>query len=96
MFTQRYVHNLKKWTTLSTEQQEHVIGRRKSNSKELADTVKPATAHISRTVIEEGGVELEIVRHSFSYGTVREAGLFFIAYSNNLDIPEMSKARWSS
>ena len=38
--------------------------------------------------MEENGQELEIVRHSFPYGTVSESGLFFIAYTKNLDIPE--------
>lgn len=88
VFTQRYVHNLQKWATVPTKEQEKVIGRRKSDSKELSDRAKPSTAHISRTVIEENGEELEIVRHSFPYGTVSEKGLFFIAYCKTLDIPE--------
>ena len=88
VFTQRYVHNLKKWATVSEQEQEGAVGRRKADSEELPDEVKPPTAHISRVVIEEDGQELEIVRHSFPYGTVDEHGLFFIAYTNNLDIPE--------
>lgn len=93
VFTQRYVHNLQKWTTLSRDGQEQVIGRRKEDSEELPASLKPPTAHISRVVIEEGGEELEIVRHSFPYGTVSEAGLFFVAYSKNLDIPEKMLSR---
>lgn len=88
IFTQRYVHNLQKWATLPTKEQEKIIGRRKSDSEELSVKAKPPTAHISRTVIEENGEELEIVRHSFPYGTVSEKGLFFIAYCKTLDIPE--------
>jgi putative iron-dependent peroxidase len=88
VFTQRYVHDLRSWATLSTKEQEKVIGRRKRDSKELSEKAKPPTAHISRTVIEEDGEELEIVRHSFPYGTMSEAGLFFIAYSRDLDTPE--------
>lgn len=88
VFTQRYVHNLQKWATLPTREQEKIIGRRKSDSEELSAKAKPPTAHISRTVIEENGEELEIVRHSFPYGTVSEKGLFFIAYCKTLDIPE--------
>jgi putative iron-dependent peroxidase len=38
-------------------------------------------------VIEEDGVELEIVRHSFPYGNLAESGLFFIAYTKDLAIP---------
>lgn len=93
VFTQRYVHNLKAWATLATKDQEGAIGRRKPDSKELSAKAKPATAHIARVTIEEDGNELKIVRHSFPYGTVSEAGLFFIAYCKTLDIPEKMLAR---
>jgi putative iron-dependent peroxidase len=87
VFTQRYVHDLEKWEGLSLREQEKVIGRRKRDSRELSDRAKPPTAHIARVVIEEDGEELEIVRHSFPYGTTSECGLFFIAYTRDLDIP---------
>ncbi len=93
VFTQRYVHDLRKWAGLALKEQEEAIGRRKRDSKELSDKVKPPTAHISRVVIEEGGEELEIVRHSFPYGTVSEAGLFFIAYTKDLTITERMLGR---
>ncbi len=93
VFTQRYIHDLTKWAALPLDEQEKVVGRRKRDSKELSDRAKPATAHIARTVIEENGEELKIVRHSFPYGTVSEAGLFFIAYTRTLDIPEKMLAR---
>ncbi|HSA59307.1 MAG TPA: Dyp-type peroxidase [bacterium] len=93
VFTQRYVHNLESWSHLSDKEQEKVIGRRKRDSKELPEKLKPPTAHISRVVVEEEGRELEIVRHSFPYGTVTEAGLFFIAYTKDLSIPEKMLAR---
>ncbi len=93
VFTQRYVHDLGKWATVPLREQEGTIGRRKRDSKELSEKVKPPTAHISRVVIEEHGEELEIVRHSFPYGTVSEAGLFFIAYCRTLDIPERMLSR---
>ncbi len=85
VFTQRYVHDLERWATLQTREQEKVIGRRKRDSAELSERVQPLTSHVSRVVIEEEGDELEIVRHSFPYGTVSEAGLFFIAYDKTLD-----------
>lgn len=93
VFTQRYVHDLKKWATISIKEQEGAIGRRKRDSKELSDKVKPPTAHLSRGVIEEHGEELQIVRHSLPYGTVAEAGLFFIAYTKDLGIPEKTLSR---
>ncbi len=88
VFTQRYVHNFPKWQATSQDEQEGAVGRRKVDSEELSDKVKPPTAHISRVVIEENGEELEILRHSFPYGTTSEAGLFFIAYTKDLDITD--------
>ncbi len=93
VFTQRYVHDLQKWARVSLREQEGAIGRRKRDSRELSDRNKPATAHISRVVMEEDGTELEIVRHSFPYGTVSEHGLFFIAYTKDLTITERMLAR---
>ena len=88
VFTQRYVHNFSKWRATPQDEQEGAVGRRKADSEELADEAKPPTAHISRVVIEENGEELEILRHSFPYGTTSEAGLFFIAYTRDLAITD--------
>ena len=74
-------------------EQEGAIGRRKRDSKELSEKTKPPTAHTSRVVIEEDGEELKVVRHSFPYGTVSEAGLFFVAYTRDLRIPEKMLSR---
>ncbi len=93
VFTQRYVHDLARWAQEPVAEQERAIGRRKRDSKELSAKAKPATAHISRVVIEQDGKELEIVRHSFPYGTTTEAGLFFIAYTQDLGIPERMLSR---
>ena len=82
------VRDLTRWEQLAVREQEAAIGRRKRDSRELADRVKPATAHIARVVIEEDGREFEIVRHSFPYGTTSECGLFFIAFTRDLAIPE--------
>jgi putative iron-dependent peroxidase len=93
VFAQRYVHDLARWSALAPKEQEAIVGRRKRDSKELSDRAKPETAHIARTVIEQDGRELEIVRHSFPYGTTSEAGLFFIAYTRDLAIPQRMLAR---
>jgi putative iron-dependent peroxidase len=93
VFTQRYVHDLTKWQALAVREQEKIVGRRKRDSQELSDRSRPSTAHISRVVIEESGQELEILRHSFPYGTTSEHGLFFIAYTRDLSIPETMLAR---
>jgi putative iron-dependent peroxidase len=93
-FAQRYVHNLEKWHQLKVEAQEHVIGRSKLESIELDDEVRPENSHVSRTVVEEDGEELEILRHSLPYGaTGGERGLFFLAYTRDLSIIDRMLAR---
>lgn len=88
IFAQRYAHNLDKWKKLKVDAQEQVMGRTKLESIELEDEVKPANAHIARTVVEdEEGEEMEILRHSLPYGDGRgDHGLFFIAYTKDLKI----------
>ncbi|MEN8427179.1 Dyp-type peroxidase [Acinetobacter schindleri] len=88
IFAQRYAHNLEKWKKLKVDAQEQVMGRTKLESIELNDDVKPANAHVARTVVEdEEGEEMEILRHSLPYGDGRgDQGLFFIAYTKDLNI----------
>jgi putative iron-dependent peroxidase len=84
VITQRWVHDLEKFHATSISEQEGTIGRTKPDSIELDDASKPPTAHIARVVIEEDGEELEIFRRSTPYGTVREHGLYFLAFSAEL------------
>jgi len=94
VLTQRYVHHLEQWCGLPVHDQERVIGRTREDSRELEGADKPATAHISRVVIEAQGEELEIVRHSMPYGRVAgDSGLFFLAYSHELTIFDRMLAR---
>lgn len=94
VFTQRYVHDLAKWGRLSVAEQEDVIGRRKADSEELPDELKPPTSHAARSNLKVGeDEELKIVRQSLPYGNASEAGLFFIAYCRTPDIPEEMLAR---
>lgn len=80
----RYLHDLRRWSAVPVAEQERIVGRTKADSQELDDDVRPATSHVSRVVIEEDGEELQILRHSFPYGTTSEHGLFFIAYCRTL------------
>jgi putative iron-dependent peroxidase len=78
----RWVHDLTAFDALPTVEQEGIFGRRKSDSSELADDVKPPTAHIARVEIEDtAGIELPIYRRSVPYGTVAEHGLYFVAFA---------------
>jgi putative iron-dependent peroxidase len=39
------------------------------------------TAHIARITVDAGGEELKIVGRGVPYGTVKEHGLYFVAFS---------------
>lgn len=83
MHVMRFVHDMDKWNRQAVHDQEKVFGRTKPDDEELDDEVKPASAHISRVVIEEDGEELEILRQSMPYGDTTRAGLVFVAFGKD-------------
>jgi porphyrinogen peroxidase len=88
---QKYVHDMDSWNSLSTEEQERVIGRTKLDDIELADDVKPANSHVALNVIEDDdGTELKIVRHNMPFGEIGkgEFGTYFIGYSRTAAVTE--------
>lgn len=85
LFVQQYLHNMKGWEALSTEEQEKVIGRYKMSDIEMADDVKPGNSHSALASLEdENGNELKIVRDNMPFGhpSKGETGTYFIAYAN--------------
>jgi porphyrinogen peroxidase len=77
----RWVHDLARFERLSVEDQQRVIGRTRPDSVELPAEEKPPSAHIARVETSVDGRELEIFRRSVPYGTAREHGLYFVAFS---------------
>ena len=78
----RWVHDLRAFGAQPIADQERVFGRSKSDSIEMEPAVKPPTAHSARGEMEDdAGDELPIYRRSVPYGTVEEAGLYFVAFS---------------
>jgi putative iron-dependent peroxidase len=83
VLTQRWIHDLDKFHSWSIEDQEAVFGRTKLDSTEIEE--KHPHAHLSRIVIEDDeGEEIEIYRRSVPYGTALEAGLYFLAFTDDL------------
>jgi len=81
----RWVHDLDSFDELPLDEQQGIFGRTKAESLELDATVKPLTAHIARVEIHDArGEELPIYRRSVPYGTVREHGLYFVAFSADI------------
>jgi putative iron-dependent peroxidase len=90
----RWVHDLAAFHALPQSEQEAVFGRTKPDSVEMADDVKPATAHIARVEVDdENGEEIEIFRRSVPFGTIAEVGLYFIAFSAELGRFDIMLAR---
>ncbi|HWW43027.1 Dyp-type peroxidase [Pedobacter sp.] len=87
LFVQKYIHNLSSWKALSTEEQEKVIGRYKSNDVEMPDDVKPANAHIALANV---GDDFKIVRDNMPFGNIstNEMGTYFIAYASTFSTVE--------
>lgn len=85
VFVQKYLHDMAKWNTTSTEEQEKAIGRRKFNDVELSDDEKPENAHnVVTNIQDEEGNDLKIVRGNmpFSNPSRGEYGTYFIGYAS--------------
>jgi putative iron-dependent peroxidase len=85
VIVQKYFHDLDAWNALSTEAQEHIIGRTKLSDIELDDSVKPTSAHNALTTIVENGKEIKILRDNMPFGQPGRAefGTYFIGYSRS-------------
>ena len=80
---QKWTHDAAAFDALALEEQEKVIGRTKETSIELAEEIRGAASHVSRTVIEEHGVEQHIFRRNTPFGTATEHGTMFIGFSSD-------------
>ena len=85
VIVQRYLHDLGSWNALPIELQERIIGRTKLADIELDDAVKPSSAHVALTKIEEDGREIKIVRYNMAFGQAGqgEFGTYFIGYARS-------------
>ncbi|KAF3797118.1 hypothetical protein GCG54_00009088 [Colletotrichum gloeosporioides] len=89
---QKYLHDLKAWRSLSTENQEAIIGRTKLDNIELDDAEDGyQQSHKSLATIEdEDGNEHDILRDNMPFGSPAsgEFGTYFIGYSKKLWVTE--------
>ncbi len=76
LLLQKWKHNVAAWEALSTDQQEHVMGRTKPDSIEF--TNKPPDSHVARTDQDEFG---HIFRRNMPYGDVSDHGTMFVGFS---------------
>jgi putative iron-dependent peroxidase len=78
---QLWPHDTPAWSSLSDAQQEKVIGRTKPDSVELSEQDMPDDSHVSRTVLEVNGEELDIFRRNVAYGGATDHGTVFVGFS---------------
>jgi putative iron-dependent peroxidase len=84
VIVQKYLHNQAAWNTLTTEEQERIIGRTKLADIELDDALTPSSAHRLLTTIVEDGKEIKIVRDNMAFGQAGgDLGTYFIGYSRS-------------
>ena len=91
VIVQKYLHDLGAWNALSTEEQEHVVGRTKLSDIELADDVKPSNSHVAlNTITGPDGEQRQILRDNMAFGTVGDGqfGTYFIGYSSTPEVTE--------
>jgi putative iron-dependent peroxidase len=96
VIVQKYLHDMKAWNSLTTEQQEQAIGRTKLDDIELDDDVKPSNAHIALNVIEDAdGNELKILRDNMPFGSIgsQEFGTYYIGYAKTPSVTELMLRR---
>lgn len=78
---QQWVHDLDAFAALSAQQQDHTIGRRKSDNAELQEA--PENAHVKRTAQEDFQPEAFILRRSMPWADCAQAGLAFLAFGRD-------------
>lgn len=85
VFAQLWRHDLAAFNQLSVTEQENVIGRTKADAIEFDDERMPADAHVGRTDTDHDGVPQKIWRRSVPWGNSSQHGLYFLAFSCELE-----------
>jgi len=80
---QQWVHNLDTFEAMTAHKQDHTIGRRKRDNKELGNA--PAFAHVKRTAQESFNPAAFVLRRSMPWAEAQRAGLIFVAFGNSFD-----------
>ncbi len=88
---QKWVHDFDRLKAMPQHEQDHVIGRRRSDNVELDDA--PASAHVKRTAQESFEPEAFVLRRSMPWSQGTDAGLVFVAFGRTLDAFEAQLRR---
>jgi putative iron-dependent peroxidase len=88
---QRWVHDLDHFQSMSQHAQDQIIGRRKSDNREIEDA--PNSAHVKRTAQESFEPEAFVLRRSMPWADSENEGLVFVAFGRSFDAFEALLAR---
>lgn len=88
---QQWVHDLDAFDAMSTQEQDHTVGRRRSDNEELDDA--PESAHVKRTAQESFEPEAFVVRRSMPWAMNSKSGLMFVAFGHSFDAFEAQMRR---
>lgn len=88
---QQWVHDLRAFRARSQDEQDLVIGRRKSDNTEIDDA--PESAHVKRTEQESFEPAAFVLRRSMPFAGATDEGLMFIAFGKSLDAFEVQLRR---
>jgi porphyrinogen peroxidase len=77
----RWQHDLSNFSALSSEQRDHVMGRRLTDNEELEDA--PPTAHVKRAAQEDFDPTAFMLRRSMPFSDAEGDGLLFVAFGKS-------------
>jgi len=80
---QQWVHQLAHFQALPGEEQDFIIGRRKSDNVEIDDA--PSSAHVKRTAQESFDPEAFVLRRSMPWADADGEGLVFTAFGKSFE-----------
>lgn len=88
---QQWQHDFSMFESMTEQQQDHTIGRRRSDNVELDDA--PESAHVKRTAQENFEPEAFVVRRSMPWRQELEGGLQFVAFGHSFEAFEAQLQR---
>jgi len=88
---QQWFHDLRHFSSLPQSEQDHIIGRRKSDNEEIEDA--PSSAHTKRTEQESFEPAAFVVRRSMPFADASGEGLMFVAFGKSFDAFEAQLRR---
>jgi len=82
IFTQKFRYDLRRWEQLSSDIQEHVVGRKKVTGERIPESVLSMVTHAQKArLLDAKEQPLELLRQNMPWGNLRDQGLLAIYLS---------------